>query len=64
MRIKWHTFVFTLLNINNTRYKIIDIGGVVIDFWQGDLDKAKVSFEECKRILELGQYDDIVIMNW
>ncbi|RIA81291.1 YL1 nuclear protein [Glomus cerebriforme] len=34
-----------------------------IDFWQGDLDKAKVSFEECKRILELGECDDIVIVN-
>ncbi|CAB4489690.1 hypothetical protein RhiirA5_347587 [Rhizophagus irregularis] len=34
-----------------------------IDFLQGNLDKAKVSFEECKRILELGGCGDIIIMN-
>ncbi|GBB84189.1 hypothetical protein RclHR1_10810004 [Rhizophagus clarus] len=34
-----------------------------IDFLQGNLDKAKVSFEECKRILELGECDDIILVN-
>ncbi|CAG8465033.1 2308_t:CDS:10 [Funneliformis mosseae] len=34
-----------------------------MDFWQGDLDKARTSFDECKRILELGECVDITIAN-
>ncbi|CAI2186970.1 5099_t:CDS:10, partial [Funneliformis geosporum] len=33
------------------------------DFWQRDLDKARTSFDECKRILELGECVDVTIAN-